>query len=283
MLARSNIFGRPPARALALLLTSGVVSACGALIGIDTELDVKATPDDAANPFDRVPPPDASVDGSVEADAPVILPPRLPAPGTYVYTVSGSDKLNGPFPSPQTSYGPTMNMLLSHVSADCFEMLFVFRKDYEETMRMCIVGLDLVQDRGARKQKFNVGAASTTLKCVGDIYFTTKPTLPPQTHDCTGENADDQSGASAFRTLGPYTFVGDETIPIMGKPTATKRFHDDRVVSGKQDGTNVAEWHFAVEDNMVVRLERKVGIDYPTNFGKVEYVENLTMTLSARP
>lgn len=281
-----DIFGRS-ARTLALVLTSALLSACALLAGIDTDLDVKPVADDASDStFDRVAPPsDAGDDRTMDADAAVLRPPRLPAAGSYVYTVSGSDKLNGPFPSPQAKYGPTATVTIAHVSADCYDMTFTFRTDYEETMRMCVVGLELVQDRGVRKQKFNVGAASTTTTCKapGDVYFTTAPTPPPKTHDCSGENTDDQSGASAFRTLGPYTFVGDETIPIMGKPTATRRFHDDRVVSGKQDGTNVGEWYFTVEDNVVARLERAVVIDYPTAFGKVTYVENVSMTLSERP
>lgn len=281
-----DILGRS-ARTVALLLASALLSACALLVGIDTELDVKAAGDEGADAtFDRVAPPaDAGDDRAFDVDAALLRPPRLPAQGTYVYTVSGSDKLNGPFPSPQTKYGPTATVTVAHVSADCFDMTFTFRTDYEETMRMCVVGLDLVQDRGARKQKFSVGSASRTLSCKapGDVYFTTAPNPPQKTHDCTGENADDQSGGSAFRTVGPYTFVGDETIPIMGKPTATRRFHDDRVVSGKQDGTNVAEWYFALEDNMVARLERAVVIDYPTTFGKVTYVENVSMTLSERP
>ena len=286
MVHPSDILARS-ARIVASLSASALLSACALLAGIDTDLDVRPAGDDAADAtFDRVAPPaDAAEDRGTDADAAVLRPPRLPAPGKYVYTVSGSDKLNGPFPSPQTKYGPTASVTVAHVSADCFDMTFTFRTDYEETMRMCVVGLDLVQDRGARKQKFSVGSASTTLTCKapGDVYFTTAPNPPQKTHDCTGENADDQSGGSAFRTVGPYTFVGDETLPIMGKPTTTRRFHDDRVVSGKQDGTNVAEWYFTTEDNMVARLERAVVIDYPTGFGKVTYVENVSMTLSERP
>lgn len=269
-------------RRVAIITTGVLVSACGALLGIDTELDVK--PSDAAVP---VPDAEAGKDAGVDVARDVetgALPPQRPPEGIYVYEVTGYDEVRTPFGSPKQNYGPTASIAIVYAGADCFEMTFTFRATYKEMLRMCVVGLDYVQSKGTRDQQFAVGSAQTTTTCIpGNVYYTTAPNPVERIHDCSGDNTDTQSAPSKFRVVGPYRFIADQNIDIKGQLTATRHFKSDGAVSGSQNGTNVADWFFSPIDGAVVRFNRKIDIDYQSPIGKVTYLEEVNMTLVLRP
>lgn len=271
-------------RRVAFAVAASLVTACGAILGIDTELDVKAQ--DAGSPeaeAEAARPVDAGADEGAAVDTGV-PPPRRPPEGIYVYDVTGSDRVNTPFGSPQQPYGPTATLAVSYVGADCFEMSFSFRNEYSEMMRMCVIGLDYVQDLGTRSQRFAVGSAATTVKCSpGDAYFTTAPSPALRVHDCAGDNTDSRSGGSKFRVAGPYRFVGDENVDVKGVAVPTRHFKGDKGVSGAQNGSNVADWYFGAADGVLVRFVRKIDINFNSPIGQVKYLEEVTMTLSQRP
>ncbi|MBS2020165.1 MAG: hypothetical protein JST00_45315 [Deltaproteobacteria bacterium] len=272
------------ARRVAFVVTAALLTACGAILGIDTDLDVKASDAGAAEAeVEAARPVDTGTDDSTAVDTGV-PPPRRPPEGTYVYEVTGSDRVNTPFGSPQQTYGPTATLDISYVGADCFEMLFSFRNEYTEMMRMCVVGLDYVQDLGTRSQRFAVGSAATTVKCTpGDAYFTTAPSPALRVHDCAGDNTDSRSGGSKFRVAGPYRFIGDENVDVKGVTVPTRHFKGDKGVSGAQNGSNVADWYFGAADGVLVRFVRKVDINFNSPIGQVKYLEDVTMVLAKRP
>jgi hypothetical protein len=175
---------------------------------------------------------------------------------------------------------------VAYVGNDCFTLTIVLRGNYTETMSLCIKGIEVVEEGGTRSQQFAIGAAAqTTTECKpGDVYFTTAPS-PGQmwTHDCTGKNSDDKSGASTFKTAGTYRFVGNEAVAVKGIDLPVMHFHDDRTVSGAQSGTNIADWYFAVEDGLLVQLSRNINLNYPSGVGNIAYHESALMTLTGRP
>jgi hypothetical protein len=177
-----------------------------------------------------------------------------------------------------------VSVKIEHILNECFEMTFTFRTNYTEMMRMCVVGIDVVQDIGLREQTFPVGSASTSLKCKapGDFYFTSAPNPGTRLHDCEGGNADSKSGGSTFTTRGLYEFKENVAIDVKGTPVMTKHFYDGRLVTGSQTGTNNSHWFFSAE-GVLQRFTRNVDVDYQTGFGKVTYEERVNMTLSARP
>jgi hypothetical protein len=98
-----------------------------------------------------------------------------------------------------------------------------------------------------------------------------------------GQTADTRTGTSSFQVDGTYTYVGDETFPVMGHEVGAKHFHDARNVSGQQTGTNTADWYFSLEDGSLQRFSRQVDIDYNSIVGTAHYHETVDLTLAARP
>jgi hypothetical protein len=277
-------------RRAALIVLGLVASACAALVGIDPNLDVRAhdagtdAPDTAT-----AAPTDAGIDAPIAVDG-SIPPPVRPVEGTYLYEADGSDQIQGAFIYNPSPYGPTATVTIAYVGTDCFEQTFTLRADYTEMMRLCIKGLELVENGPppdeTRYQKFAVGAtASTTETCTpGDVYFSTGAAPGQQwTHDCKGQNTDAKTGSSQFRTVGPYVYSGDQMMTVMGRSVLTKHFHDDRVVNGSQSGTNVADWYFSAEDGTLAAFNRKIDIQYNSVVGQIHYLETVNMTLIARP
>ncbi len=276
------------ARRSATALASLLLPACGVLIGIaplevsddggvDGGVDVVVPPvAEASVPF---------VDASSDDGATAIAPPRRPPEGTYVYSVTGNDRISGVLTFAAT-YGPTASATVTHVGADCFTLKITLRPNYDETMNLCVKGLDVVGDSGTRSQQFalNIGARTTTDCKPGDTYFTSAPS-PNQmwTHACSGKNTDDRSGSSTFVTGGTYRYVGQEAIGIAGVDVPVMHFHQDRTVSGAQAGTTVADWYFGVGDGVLVRLSRNINLDYPSGLGNINYRETALMTLTKRP
>jgi hypothetical protein len=272
-----------------MLPLAGVfVSACGLLIGIDPDLDVRPADAGTDAPDTAVVVVEAGKDTSIDVEAGP-SPPRRPPEGTYVYEISGTEDLTT---QPQRVYGPTTSVTIAYDSdggAECYSMTFNLRTDYVETNHLCIRGLDVTMDRGTRDQTFPIGRTLTTLSCVpGDIYFSTVASPSVQTHKCDGDNDENNTNSkSKFRTMGPYSYVApDVTAKVMGKDVVVRHFHDERLVtslSNSQSGTNVAEWSFSAEDGTLQLFERRVDITYhvgPLNF---RYVEKLNMSLSQLP
>jgi hypothetical protein len=268
---------RATSLAASLALSGVVAAACGTLEATEVPIADAGPPDpgtDAAG----------SADGADDA-AGAIPPPRRPPEGDYVYAASGSDQIKGFISFPAAPYGPTVTVTVAYVGTDCFEQTFTLRSGYSELMRFCIRGLELVEDSEHRYQSFAVGStARTSETCVpGDVYFSTAPTLGPWAHDCSGNNTDSQSSASAFKTAGSYIYVGDETLTVMGQPVVTKHFYDARTVTGSQTGSNTSDWYFSAADGVLQRFSRNITIDYPSNVGPVKYVESVEMTLASTP
>jgi len=215
---------------------------------------------------------------------PAAAPWGSPAEGTYSYSVTGGDNLRGPFPL-STTYGPTATVNVRHRGATCFAMTIIVRSGYDESMEMCLHGVDVAQESGVRTQNFPfITGATTALTCApGDVYLTPAPS-PGQvwTHDCAGKNKDGKSGDSEFRTTGPYRFAGKESLSVGGRDVSVMHYHDEREVTGSQTGTNVADWYFAVDSGLLVRLTRKIDIEYRAPFiGLVNYLETMEMTLTS--
>jgi hypothetical protein len=266
-----------------------LVSACGLIVGIqpldvdDTDAGVVRQDAEASTPLDA-----ARVDVAAEAEAGPAPPPRPPE-RTYVYAVSGRDSLTGPpIVNFNANYGPTATVTVGYVGASCFKQTFVVRNNYEETVASCIKGVDSVAQSASRRQVFAFGyTATTTSTCTpGDVYFTSAPS-PGEIwdHNCTGQNSADEAGSSAFSVIGKYRYVGNQVIPIAGSDVPVMHFEDRRTVTGSQGGKNEAEWFFAVEDGILVRLSRTIDIDYNVGglIGIVHYHESLLMTLTTPP
>jgi hypothetical protein len=280
-------------RRAALLVAGVFASACGLLVGIGTELGVR--PIDDGGETDT-----AGADVVIREDAPSDLdasfpPPRRPPEGTYYYDIDGSDQVTG-FLNHTSPYGPgRATVTIAYVDsgggeggANCFDQTFVFRQYYTETMRFCVLGVELVEDASTRIQEFTgaVHASSTTTEtCTpSDVYLSTaaKPGDSWPRH-CTGQTADSVTGTSTYYINGTYTYVGDETFPVMGRDAGARHFHDVRDAGGQQTGTNNADWYFSMDDATLVRFNRTIDVSYDWGIGHIRYFETVDLRLAQLP
>lgn len=270
------------------MLGVAALAGCGALVGVtDLEVTGDATVEvpDATPPAKDSGPPQPIVDATPPADVDGSPPPTRPAPGVYTYSLTGHDEVKQI--SWNKSYDGTKGTVtITHEGESCFTEAVHIRQDYDETFHFCQKGSDFVQDTGTRAQKFSFGfGAATNQECKpGDVYFPQAPVAAQSwTHDCLGSNAADgngKKGGSTFRTVGPFTFVGPEVKTVAGTNVDVYHYHDDRVVSDSQKGTNKAEW-FISRSGVLVRLERTITITYDSFIGPITYAESLTMMLDA--
>jgi hypothetical protein len=288
------------AKRAGVLATMLLLSGCVVLSGIDSfEVGGQAKQADASensapsgngdpdNPTLLGPSGDGGGTGTDGGGTPPPPPPVRPLEGTYTYTVKGSDTVTGIVTFSKT-YGPTATVTVTHSGDNCFDQKITLRSGYDETMHECIVGDGVVHSTGVRSQTFPlVGSATTNQTCApGDTYFDSiRAVSQTWPHSCTGKNVDDKTNDknSVFVTAGPYSFVGEESISIADTSFPVAHFYDDRKVTGSQTGTNVADWWFSTSSGILVKLVRNINIAYSSPIGKVNYIETVTMTLSALP
>lgn len=270
-----------------------LLTGCGALVGVQ-DLEVVGEPTTTA-PDSSAPVPDGGQPpadtGAPEDGAPPPPTPRRPPTGSYVYTITGSDELKGGFSSKRSYDGKKATLTIANDPDDerCFTQTFHYRDGYDETMHLCLVGDDYVQDKGTRDQRFDFGAgAATQQECKpGDTYYPAALTIGQSwPHSCTGGNQAEtnaQSGDSAFTTAGTYTYAGQEQRTVATTNVEVLRFDDKREVTGAQTGRNDAVWYLAVKNGLLVRLTRDIQLTYPSFIGTITYIEKLDMTLDAPP
>jgi hypothetical protein len=276
----------------ALVIAGLFASACGLLVGIDSNLGTIAADDGGGVP-DTTGPTDAA-DASILEDAPIpgdgsIPLARRPPEGWYWYDIDGGNNVTGVFAS-ASPYGPDATVEIAYVpGTDCFDQIFHFSANDTETMRFCVSGPQLLGEGGSRDQVFPTAvpvSLTTTETCTpGDIYLSTTAQPGDQwEHQCAGQTSNTftspTSLSSSFTLAGTYTYVADETFPVMGNQTATKHFHDDRDASGLVRGTDNADWYFSRDDWSLQRFRRAMNIVILP--GPVNYQESFDMTLSKR-
>ncbi len=229
--------------------------------------------------------PDARESSASDAPSVDAAPRSLrPAEGTYAYLASGNDFVSlGPTTTP---WGPSASATVTHRGADCFTISFTYRARYTESLDFCVrQDTEVVHLATRRAQSFPFLAdfitAKSTVTCApGDVYLTRAPASSGVlTHLCTGENNDDKTGMSLFQTGGPYRFVGTELVTVSGSPVSTFHFREERTVTGAQKGTASADWYFATELLLLVKVTRDVAIATPFTGGAIDYRESSELTL----
>jgi hypothetical protein len=273
----------------ALLIAGLFASACGLLVGVDSNLGLFPADDGGGAP-DTTGPTDAA-DASIPDDAPIPLDgstalAHRPPEGWYWYDIDGSSNATGVF-GYASAYGPDATVEIAYVPGTaCFDQIFRLRANDTETMRFCVSDRQLLGEAGSWVQVFNTAvpvSATTTETCTpGDIYLSTTAQPGDQwEHQCAGQTSNTFTNlSSSFTLAGTYTYVADETFPVMGNQTATKHFRDDRDASGQVSGTDNADWYFSRDDWSLQRFRRAMNIvTYP---GPVKYQESFDMTLSKR-
>jgi hypothetical protein len=292
-----------------LMVMSLSAAACGALVGIDSDLRVKPSPGDPVEPTtdpgsgdDRqdagvaIPVdaahPNHGYGGDSSTPAPQAPQASRPPEGTYTYQATSGD--NDTASGWLIAYSPygTVTVTVTYDGPNCFNQVATYRTAYTEQMHFCVRGPELVEDSETRHEVFFALIAVeawTAETCSGedggtpgDVYFSmvAKPVASSWMHHLTGSVKDSTFGAYAFKADGTYTYQGDETLGALGN---SKHYYDSRIISGAQvNGSDIVDWYFSPVDGTLLRFTRTLELQYPWGTG-VNYHEHVDMTLIARP
>jgi hypothetical protein len=224
-----------------------------------------------------------------EASSSTTLPPSpavlRPAAGVYLYRGSGTEHLS--LPPKSQHQGPRMPGTVTHRADGCWTFRIDYSTQHWQTWVYCPRAGGLVERGGQTFEHW-------------DFVFTTYDSTstftcdPPSVTIRAGMRAGDRwqqscrgtsSGTEGVGvTSGPYTFVGDDTLTIGGTRVPAYRFHQERTMSGSQDGTQTADLWFARKDGLPLRNVRSQTVRTDTVVGTSTYTERGDFTLtSLRP
>jgi hypothetical protein len=268
---------KPHTARLSLTIVAGVTAGCSLLLEDGYSSNMPVTPTDAGALDQHVP--------SDEADAGDAAPAvkRRPDEGVYVYLATGKDSIS--FGPATANYGPTASVEVVHSDPDCFAATLALRSDYTEATEFCVRGDQTVRLGMRRRQRFAIlGGIDvfTVMTCQPGDPMTSVSPEPAQewAHVCSGSNDESETGTSSFTSEGPYRFMGEEDVIVGGVAVRSRHFHEELMVSGLQQGTNVVDWYFAADGGMLVRFVRKTLIRYPQAFDAA-YTEDADLTLAS--
>ena len=271
-----------------LPVTTLCISACGVLLGIDTDLSAPA--DDAGIDVIEAStvPIEASTDSAVDVDAGSFTAHR-PAEGVYLYTViQGHESLDDhvPFNDNADYTTPVTATVVHEAGSDtCFTMTIELRKSYDETIHLCVSGPYVVADTIFRLQSFPPGPRSMSITCAPPVVFDDTTTTSTQGQSCAGTNKD---GADPFVTKRTLDYDGTlvttklESGAVVNVRTFTETTTFSKVAgSNAATGTITNHWSFSKADGTLVILSRHAELHFVGGLGS-EYTEDTNIFLKGR-
>ena len=221
----------------------------------------------------------ASVDDAVDrfrengGDGGPALPGGRPPEGVYRYEATGQSALSFP---PLTQHdGAELPATVTHQPRGCWTTRVDFNAEHWQEWTYCRVGDTMVETRGRSGQAWDLGVSSaenvSTFLCRPP-----NPVLVPEAEpgdeveqSCSGRNT-----AVDGRTTsgGPSTFVGEETLVIDGTEVTTFHLHNERTLTGGQEGDESTDAWFRY-DGLLVRYERDIEVGTDSPIGTITYTE----------
>lgn len=208
--------------------------------------------------------------GSSLPSVPAVL---RPPQGVYLYTGSGTDRLDKP-PKEQ-SQGPEMPGTVTHRADGCWTFRIDYSTAHWQSWDYCPRDGGLDEAGGSTYQRWDfvafVNESTSTFTCPDS------PTIkavqrPGQVwrQTCRGTT----TGTEGVTTSsGPYRYVGEETLDVGGAPVRSFHYLRQRTNSGNQTGTERSDVWFSAETGLPVRNRRQLQASTDTVIGAVVYTE----------
>lgn len=210
---------------------------------------------------------------------------RRPTAGVYSATGEGHEALSFP-PLSQTD-GDLMPVTVTYTSDTCWTFAIDYNVAHSQSWDYCPGDVaDTIAEQGSRtEQRWDVGAMtisnSTTFTCDPPALLLAADAAPGQTWDqsCGGTNSEIPG---TTRSVGPYRFVGVETVVIDGTEVTAHRYSQTRQLSGAQTGQQTTEIWVEVATGLPLRAERTVRVDSSSPVGDITYTEEGWWQLQSR-
>jgi hypothetical protein len=199
---------------------------------------------------------------------------QLPAEGVYRYEGTGSESLSVP-PLSQDQ-GPSMPATVEHLADGCWSFRVDYSTNHWQTWDYCPKADGLHERGGSTWQRWMVGATAltnlTSFECPRSLVLPTEREVGQRwSASCEGTN--ELVDGTSF-SAGSTEFVGDETLAVGKEQVAVAHFRSERAMSGSQEGTDRADWWFAVDTGLLVRNRRAIEVRTDTPVGTSTYRES---------
>jgi hypothetical protein len=202
-------------------------------------------------------------------------PASGPEPGVYLADGEGREAIS--FPPVSQQDGTPIPVRVETLADDCWRVRVDFNEAHWQDWTYCLVDESVVDRGGKTFQRWDFGA--TKVENVSE--FTCDPAavvIDPDAQDgdrweqsCVGTSSQ-VTGTTA--SAGSQEFLGEERLRIGGREVVTRRYRQDRAISGTQQGRTTVEGWFEVESHLPVRMEREVRIDSDSPVGTITYTES---------
>lgn len=222
--------------------------------------------------------------GTASTSPPTVSVTR-PTAGVYSATGEGHEALSFP-PLSQTD-GDLMPVIVTYTSDTCWTFAIDYNDAHRQSWNYC-PGDDAgtIAEQGSEtQQRWDVGAMtisnSTTFTCDPPALMLSGDATPGETwdHSCGGTNSEIPG---TTRSVGPYRFVGVETVVIDGTAVTAHHYSQTRELSGAQTGQQTTELWVEVATGLPLRAERTVRVDSSSPVGDITYTEEGWWQLQSR-
>jgi hypothetical protein len=198
-----------------------------------------------------------------------------PAAGVYAAEGEGEAALSPLGISQQD--GPDVPITVRHEPEGCWSLEISLNEDHRQINHLCPdADGRLVEAHSETEQRWDLGAMSldnvTEFVCDPPAVVVDPSAQPGDAWEqrCEGTS----TGVSGATTsAGPYRFEGEEDLEVADVTVTTRRYRQERTITGSQDGTQVVHHWYDAASGLLVREERssEVGSDSPV--GTITYTE----------
>lgn len=205
-----------------------------------------------------------------------------PAPGVYLFTGSGTDRLS--LPALTQPEGPSMPVTVTLSGSGCWTLRIDYSTHHWQSWDYCRRGEQLLHTGGAMWSLWQVGPLNitnrTALTCspaevVVPASLSTGDSWPL---GCTGTST---AVKGQMTSAGTIRYLGDTTVRVGGKDVAVHHFLQTQTDSGSQQGTERYETWLQVTTGLPVRMQQDIEVRTSTPFGDSTYTQTSNLTLTS--
>lgn len=202
-----------------------------------------------------------------------------PAEGVYEYRGQGSEHLSSP-PKSQ-SEGPQIPGTVTHLANDCWTLRMDYSSNHWREWTFCVHDEQLteVSNRVFQRWDFVVNSIDNLAEMTCDPpSLILGPDMRvgegfPAT--CSGTNT---AISGTTTSSGTHRLVNTEARRVGGVAVDTFHFHDDRVVSGGQTGTERFDF-WLTDRGLLVKGTQRIQVDSDSPIGDVTYTQESAFVL----
>ena len=205
-------------------------------------------------------------------------------PPSGVYRADASGKASISFPPTSQTYGASAPVTVTHQGDNCWTTSVDFNAAFQQRWNYCIDNGVMTEHGNVTSTSWDLGAASITnvseFTCTppGEIIKAGEQRDQLSTYVCVG-TSDTITGITTsdvtFQSLG-ITLLEVESIQV-----PVFHYRETDTLTGPQRGTTTLDYWYAVQDMLLIRMERHVDLRTNSPVGDITYKEDGELQLSS--